>query len=69
VSAIEAAREVILNAPLIPAWESRFRQEAKMKAAHYGTALEGNDLTFNEAKIIVERGVLTPEEAAEVGVE
>jgi Fic family protein len=68
VSAIEAAREVILNAPLIPAWESRFRQEAKMKAAHYGTALEGNDLTFNEAKIIVERGVLTPEEAAEVGV-
>lgn len=54
VGLVEAAREVIENAPLIPSWEAKFRDEARLKAAHYGTALEGNDLTFNEAKMVME---------------
>ncbi len=68
IGLVEVAREVIENAPLIPAWEAKFQSEAKLKAAHYGTALEGNDLTINDAKILLEQGVNTPEEAAAVGV-
>ncbi|KKU28745.1 MAG: hypothetical protein UX80_C0024G0015 [Candidatus Amesbacteria bacterium GW2011_GWA2_47_11b] len=54
IGLVEAAKEVIENAPLVPAWEAKFRGEARLKAAHYGTALEGNDLTFNEAKAVME---------------
>ncbi len=54
VGMVEVAREVIDNAPMVPAWEAKFRSEAALKAAHYGTALEGNDLTFNEAKAVME---------------
>jgi len=65
---IEAAREVIDNAPLVPAWEAKFRDEARLKAAHYGTALEGNDLTLGQAKLIMDRAVESPAQAAEAGV-
>lgn len=68
IGMIEAAREVIENAPLIPGWEAKFRDEAKLKAAHYGTALEGNDLTEGEAKLILDRGVTSVEEAESAGV-
>ncbi len=54
IGLVEAAKEVIENAPLVPAWEAKFRGEARLKAAHYGTALEGNDLTFNEARAVME---------------
>ena len=54
IGLVEAAREVIENAPLVPAWEAKFRGEARLKAAHYGTALEGNDLTFIEARAVME---------------
>ncbi|TSC85384.1 MAG: Uncharacterized protein G01um101416_891 [Microgenomates group bacterium Gr01-1014_16] len=65
---VEAAREVIDNAPLVPAWEAKFRDEARLKAAHYGTALEGNDLTLGQAKLIMDRGVESHEQATEAGV-
>lgn len=68
VGLVEAAKEVIENAPLVPVWEMKFREEAMVRAAHYGTALEGNDLTMGEAKIIVERDVDTVKKAADEGV-
>lgn len=68
IGLVEAAREVITNAPLVPAWEAKFQDEAKLRAAHYGTALEGNDLTFSEAKIIVEQDMDTIKQAADAGV-
>jgi len=68
IGLVEAAREVIENAPLVPAWEAKFQDEAKLRAVHYGTALEGNDLTMGEAKIIVEGDVDTPHQASEAGV-
>lgn len=68
IGAIEAAREVIENAPLVPAYEAKFRDEAKLKAAHYGTALEGNDLTEGEARLIMDRGVGSVDEAESVGI-
>lgn len=54
IGQIEAAREVIINAPLVPAYEAKFRQEALIRTVHHGTHLEGNDLTFTEAKNVIE---------------
>lgn len=47
---IEAAKEVIENAPLVPAWEARFREDAMVRAVHHGTHIEGNELSFTEAE-------------------
>lgn len=54
VGAIDSAREVITSAPLVPAWEKRFRAEARTKIIHHGTHLEGNDLNLNEVEDILE---------------
>jgi len=54
IGLIEAAREVIDNAPLVPAWEKRFRDEAMVRTVHYGTHLEGNELSFSEAEKVLE---------------
>jgi Fic family protein len=53
VGAIEGSREVIDNAPLVPAWEARFREEAVIRTVHFGTHLEGNELSFTEAKDVL----------------
>ena len=50
IASIEASREVIDNAPLIPQWEARFKEEAIIRTVHYGTKLEGNDMSMNEAR-------------------
>ena len=50
----EAAREVIMNAPLVPAWEKKFRDEAILRTVHYGTHIEGNELNFTEAAQVLE---------------
>ncbi len=68
VGVVEAAREVITNAPLVPAWEAKFRDDAKLRAAHYGTALEGNDLTEGEARLIMEKQVTSVSGAEDAGV-
>lgn len=68
IGLIEVAKEVITNAPLIPAYEAKFRDDAKLKQIHFGTALEGNDLTTGEAKLIVDRGVVDVGEAENVGI-
>lgn len=53
IGAIEAAREVIESAPLLPLWEKRFREDALVRSIHHGTHLEGNQLDFEEAKEVV----------------
>ena len=53
VGKIEASREVIDSAPLVPAWEKRFRDEAKIRIVHHGTHLEGNDLSYSEAERVI----------------
>lgn len=49
ISLIEACREVIQNAPLVPAWEAKFREEAIIRTVHHGTHIEGNELNFSQA--------------------
>ncbi len=53
IGRIEAAREVIENAPLVPAWEAKFREEAMVRTVHHGTHIEGNELNITEAEKVL----------------
>lgn len=53
IGIFEAAREVIINAPLVPAWEAKFREEAIVRTVHHGTHIEGNALNLDEAARVV----------------
>jgi hypothetical protein len=54
IGVIDASREVILNSPLIPAWEVKFRKEALERTVHHGTHLEGNMLSLEQAQDILD---------------
>lgn len=54
IGIVEASKEVIMNAPLIPAWEAKFRKEAMERTVHHGTHLEGNPLSEEEVKDVLE---------------
>ena len=54
IGVVEAAREIIMNAPLVPAWEAKFRKEAIERTVHHGTHLEGNPLSSEEVRDILE---------------
>lgn len=53
IGILEAAREVILHAPLVPAWEAKFQEEAIIRTVHHGTHIEGNALNYDEAARVV----------------
>lgn len=50
---IEAAREVVENAALVPAWETQFRRDAIVRTVHYGTHIEGNALSKEQVEEVV----------------
>ncbi len=54
IGVIEAAKAIIDEAPLIPAYEKQFQQDAIIRTVHYGTRIEGNDLTFQEVAKLIE---------------
>ncbi len=54
IGIVEASREVIMHAPLIPAWEAKFRKEAIERTIHHGTHLEGNPLSEEEVKDVLD---------------
>lgn len=54
IGKIEAAREVIENAALVPAWEAQFQTDALVRTIHHGTHIEGNPLSRDEAQRLVE---------------
>jgi len=56
IGIVESAREVIENAPLVPAWEAKFREEALVRTVHHGTHIEGNELNFTEAEKVLSGG-------------
>ncbi len=53
IGMIEAARQVIIDAPILPLWEKQFREDAIIRTAHHGTHIEGNKLGFTEAKDVL----------------
>jgi Fic family protein len=54
VGSIEASKEIIENAPLVPSFEKQFQSEAALRTIHHGTHIEGNDLTLYQTKKILE---------------
>src|SRR3989344_8630320 len=59
IGIVEAAREVILNAPLLPAYEKKFREEAIVRTVHHGTHIEGNELNLTEAEQVIKGNPIT----------
>src|SRR3990170_5270329 len=53
IGIVEACREVIDNAPLVPAYEKKFREEAIIRTVHHGTHIEGNELNLTEASAVL----------------
>ncbi len=62
IGVIEAAKAVIDEAPLIPAYEKQFQHEAIVRTVHYGTRIEGNDLTYQEVAKLIEGRLITAQE-------
>lgn len=54
IATLEGAKAIIDEAPLIPAYEKQFQQDAVVRTVHYGTRIEGNDLTFQEVAKLIE---------------
>jgi Fic family protein len=54
IGLIEGARAVIAGAALLPAWEAKFREDATLRAVHYGTHVEGNELNLEEVRKVME---------------
>ena len=53
IGMIEAAREVIQHAPLLPYYEKKFQTEALVRTVHHGTHIEGNELDLSQAEKVV----------------
>ena len=56
IGIIEACREVIDNAPLLPYYEKKFRDEALTRSVHHGTHIEGNELNLSQAEKVLQGG-------------
>ena len=54
IGIIEACREVIDNAPLLPYYEKKFRDEALTRSVHHGTHIEGNELNLSQAEKVLQ---------------
>ncbi len=54
ISNIEASKEVIDHAPLLPYYEKQFQQDAIIRSVHYGTHLEGNELNLSQAEKVLQ---------------
>lgn len=53
IGQIEGFRELIENAPLVPAYEAKFRQEAILRTVHHGTHIEGNPLSTGQVAAVL----------------
>lgn len=53
IGLIEAAKEVIDHAPLLPYYEKKFRDDALVRSVHYGTHIEGNELNLSQAEKVL----------------
>jgi len=54
IGIIEACREVINHAPLLPYYEREFQKDALVRSVHYGTHIEGNELNLNQAEKVID---------------
>lgn len=64
IASIEASREVIKNAPIVPAWEAKFQEEAKIRTVYHGTRIEGNELSQEQAERVLSVNGTDPQQVA-----
>ena len=53
IGLVEACREVIDHAPLLPYYEKEFKKDALVRSIHHGTHIEGNELNFTQAEKVM----------------
>lgn len=53
IGTIEAAKEVIDHAPLLPYYEKKFQDDAALRSVHHGTRIEGNGLDLTETEQVL----------------
>lgn len=53
VGIIEACKEVIDHAPLLPYYEKAFQTDAMVRSVHHGTHIEGNELDMDQAEKVI----------------
>lgn len=54
IGQIEAAKEVIENAPLVPYYQKKFQSDAVVRTVYHGTHIEGNELSLDQTKKVLE---------------
>lgn len=54
IGEIEAAKEIIEHAPLLPYWEKKFQDEAMLRTTHHGTHIEGNELSLSQVQKVLD---------------
>lgn len=54
IAQIESSKAIIDASPIIPAYEKQFQEEAIARTIHYGTKIEGNELSFGEVAKVME---------------
>ncbi len=54
IGIIEACKEIIDHAPLLPYYEKKFQNDALVRTVHYGTHLEGNELNLTQAEKVMQ---------------
>lgn len=54
IGEIEASREVIESAPIVPAFEKQFQTDAVYRTVHHGTHIEGNALSMDQTRKVLE---------------
>ena len=53
IGQIEGAKEVVDYAVMVPAWEVKFQEEARVRTVHFGTRIEGNELNYSQAERVM----------------
>lgn len=59
IAEISAAREAILDAPILPSVEKELKLEALISRTHHSTSIEGNPLSKDEVRKIISGGMVT----------
>lgn len=53
IGVIEACKQFIDHAPLLPYYEKKFQDDAMVRTVHYGTHIEGNELNLSQAERVM----------------
>jgi Fic family protein len=53
IGIIEACKEIIDHAPILPYYEKKYQSDAMVRAVPYGTHIEGNELDLTQAEKVM----------------